>query len=262
MRRVIGALLGAIVALSLAGTGAQAQALDRILKEKKVRITAEVTSPPFGFIDRAGEPDGLEIAVARQVAKDLGVELELVQVPATGRIPSLLAGRADIAISSLSITLDRAKTVAFADPHGALTIVITAPAETGIKSMADLAGKRVALTRATLEEATVPKLAPQGTQLVYFNDIDATIQALVSGQVDAAGMSGFAAKSIADRNPAKHLESKMTVATAYFAAAVKPGDWDLLRWMNTWVFLHKQDGFLAANYKKYTGLELPDLPSF
>lgn len=261
MRRFILGLFCLLFAASLAGS-AHAQALDRILRERKVRITAEVTSPPFGFIDQSGQPDGLEIAAARQVARDLGVELELVQVPATGRIPSLLAGRADIAISSLSITLDRAKTVAFADPHGALTIVITAAQDVAIRSIADLAGKRIAITRATLEEAVVPKQAPQGTQIVYFNDIDATIQALLSGQVDAAGMSGFAAKSIADRNPARHLEPKLTVATAYYAAAVKPGDWDLLRWLNTWVLIHKQDGFLAGIYKKYTGLDLPDLPTF
>jgi polar amino acid transport system substrate-binding protein len=253
----------AFLALALiASTTVHAQALDKILKDKKIRITAEVTSPPFGFIGPDGQPDGMEIATARQLAKDLGVELELVQVPATGRIPALLAGRADVALSSLSITTDRAKTVAFASPHGALTIVITAPAGTKIASAADLAGKRIALTRATLEEATVPKIAPKGAEFVYFNDIDATIQALLSGQVDAAGMSGFAAKSIADRNPEAKLESKFTVTTAYYAAAVKPGDWDLLRWIDTWVFLNKNNGVLAEIYKKYTGLDLPALPVF
>jgi polar amino acid transport system substrate-binding protein len=249
----------AVLALAMPST-ASAQTLDRILKEKKIRITAEVSSPPFGFIDTSNNPDGLEIAAARQLAKDLGVELELVQVTAPNRIPALLAGRADVAISSLSITLERAKTVAFANPHGALSIVIAAPAGTKIASAADLAGKKVGLTRATLEEATVPKQAPKGTDLVYFDDIAATIQALLSGQIDAAGMSGFAAKSVADRNSDAHIEPKFTVTTAYYAAAVRPGDWDLLHWINTWVFLHKQDGFLAEIYLKYAGLKLPELP--
>jgi polar amino acid transport system substrate-binding protein len=250
-----------IAALAIfVSSAASAQALDRILKEKKIRITAEVTSPPFGFMDQSTQPDGLEIAAARQLAKDLGVELELVQVTGPTRIPALLSGRADVAISSLSITLDRAKTIAFANPHGALTVVIAAPAGTKIATAADLTGKRVGLTRGTLEEATVPKQAPKGTDLVYFDDIAATIQALLSGQIDAAGMSGFAAKSVSDRNPDKHIEPKFTVTTAYYAAAVKPGDWDLLHWINTWVFLHKQDGFLAQIYTKYTGLTLPELP--
>ena len=234
--------------------------LDRIIKEKKIRVTAEVTSPPFGILDKDNQPDGSEIATARQLAKDMGVELELVQVTAPQRIPALLAGRADVAISSLSITLDRAKTVMFAPPHGALSIVITGPKSKQIRNPGEMAGKKIGLTRATLEEATVPKLAPTGTNIVMFDDIASTLQALVSGQVDAAGMSAFAAKSLADRNAKANLENKFTVTTAYYAAAVRPGDFDLLQFLRTWVFLNKNNGTLATIYKKYTEVALVDLP--
>src|SRR5712672_4838297 len=135
---LIGAATGAVSAAGIATLGAVAQSaqaqttppqtaggvLDRIIKDKKIRVTAEVTSPPFGILDKNNQPDGSEIETARQHAKDLGVELELVQVTGPQRIPALLAGRADVAISSLSITFDRAKTVMFAPPHGALSIVI------------------------------------------------------------------------------------------------------------------------------------------
>lgn len=234
--------------------------LDRIIKDKKIRVTAEVTSPPFGILDKDNNPDGSEIATARQLAKDLGVEVELVQVTAPQRIPALLAGRADVAISSLSITFDRAKTVMFAPPHGALSIVIAGAKNKQIRNANDLAGKKIGLTRATLEEATVPKMAPAGTNIVMFDDIAATMQAMVSGQVDAAGMSAFAAKSVADRNPKANLENKFTVTTAYYAAAIRPGDFDLLQFVRTWVFLNKQNGVLAAIYKKYTEVPLVELP--
>ncbi|MFI5013910.1 MAG: transporter substrate-binding domain-containing protein [Hyphomicrobiales bacterium] len=264
MRNAFYALtIAASAALALCAMPAKAEStLDRILKEKKIRITAEVTSPPFGIIDQSGQPDGSEIAVSRQLAKDLGVELELVQVTAPQRIPTLLSGRADVAISSLSITVDRAKTVAFANPHGVLSVVITAPAGTAIKDAAGLAGKRIGITRATLEEATVPKIAPQDAKIVFFDDIAATIQALLSGQVDAAAFSAFAAKSVADRNPNMKLENKFTVATAYYSAVVRPADQELLRFLNTWVFLRTQDGTLASIYEKYTGVKLGALPVF
>jgi polar amino acid transport system substrate-binding protein len=270
---LIGAATGAVGAAGLATLGAaiptaQAQTappqtaggvLDRIIKEKKIRVTAEVTSPPFGILDKNNQPDGSEIATARQLAKDLGVELELVQVTSPQRIPALLAGRADVAISSLSITFDRAKTVMFATPHGALSIVIAGPKKTQIHSAADLKGKKIGITRATLEESAVPPIAA-GANIVFFDDIAATLQAMVSGQVDAAGMSAFAAKSVADRNPNAQIENKFTVRTAFYAAAVRPGDFDLLQFMNTWVFLNKQNGVLAEIYKKYTEVALVDLP--
>jgi polar amino acid transport system substrate-binding protein len=235
--------------------------LDRIIKEKKLRVTAEVTSPPFGILDRNNQPDGSEIATARQLAKDLGVELELVQVTGPQRIPALLAGRADVAISSLSITFDRAKTVMFAPPHGALSIVIAGPKKTPIRSATDMVGKKIGLTRATLEEGTVPPIAPPGARMVFFDDIAATIQAMLSGQVDAAGMSAFAAKSVSDRNPNATIENKFTVTTAYYAPAVRPGDFDLLQFLRVWVFLNKHNGVLAAIYKKYTEVALVDLPT-
>ena len=244
-----------------AATPAAGGTLDRIIKEKKIRVTAEVTSPPFGILDRNNQPDGSEIGTARQLAKDLGVELELVQVTGPQRIPALLSGRADVAISSLSITFDRAKTVMFAPPHGALSIVIAGPKKTAIRSAADMAGKKIGLTRATLEEASVPPIAPTGAQMVFFDDIAATMQAMVSGQVDAAGMSAFAAKSVGDRNPRAEIENKFTVRTAYYAAAVRPGDFDVLQFLRTWVFLNKHNGVLASIYTKYTEVALIDLPA-
>jgi polar amino acid transport system substrate-binding protein len=241
-------------------TPAAGGTLDRIIREKKIRVTAEVTSPPFGILDKDNNPDGSEIATARQLAKDLGVEIELVQVTAPQRIPALLAGRADVAISSLSITHDRAKTVMFAPPHGALSIVIAGAKGKQIRNANDMAGKKIGLTRATLEEARVPPMAPKGTNIVMFDDIAATMQALVSGQVDAAGMSAFAAKSVADRNPKANLENKFTVTTAFYGAAIRPGDFDLLQFMRTWVFLNKQNGTLAEIYQKYTQVALVELP--
>jgi len=258
--RLLAALCSAVFACALAPQAGNAQALDRILKEKKIRITAEVTSPPFGILDKDNKPTGSEIETSRQLAKDLGVELELVQVTGPQRIPALLSDRADLAISSLSITTERAKSVMFSSPHGALSIVIGAFKNVNIKSAADLAGKKIGMTRATLEEQVVPKIAPPGTNIVFFDEHSATQQALLSGQVDAIGGAAFLINEMAKRNPDKGLESKFTVMTAYYGIAVKPGNFDLLQWVNTWVFVNKQNGVLAKIYKEHTGVDLVDLP--
>lgn len=259
MRRLIQALLLLAATAALAGTS-EAQTLDRILKEKKIRISAELTSPPFGITGRDGQPEGAEIEVARALAKDLGVEPEFVQVTGPTRIPALLSNRVDIVISSLSITTERAKTVMFANPHGALNIVIAAPKGTAIVKAGDMAGKRIGITRGTLEEAETPKIAPPGTNIVYFDDIASTIQAMLSGQVDAMGLSEHAVKSVAERAPDKQIETKFRIRTAYYGAAVRPGEYDLLHWVNTWVFQSKQNGTLARIYEKWMGLPLGDLP--
>jgi polar amino acid transport system substrate-binding protein len=256
-------LVVALAAVMFAAQPAFAEStLEKILSAKKIRVAIDVANPPFGILDKAGQPDGSDVAVARQLAKDLGAEIEFVQVPSTGRIPALLAGRADVTIASISVTSDRAKAVMYCNPNGALSITIFAPQQVAIKTPADLVGKRIGITRATLEEATVPKMAPEGTKIVWFDDLASTVQALLSGQVDAAAMTSFAEKAVSDANPAKHLENKLLVTTAFYGPIVRPGDFELRQWINTWLFLNKQNGTLAAIYKKYTGVELVPLPTF
>src|SRR5277367_3775429 len=208
--RVVALALLLGVSATIAAMPARAEStLDKILKEKKLKVAIDVGNPPFGVLGKDGQPDGSDVAVARQMAKDMGVELEFVQVPSTGRIPALLAGRADVTIASISVTTDRAKTVMYCHPNGALSIVVFGPKSTNIKTPADLVGKRIGITRATLEEATVPKMAPSGTNIVWFDEIAATIQALTSGQVDAVAMTSFAGKTVADGNPDKKIETKL-----------------------------------------------------
>jgi polar amino acid transport system substrate-binding protein len=254
-------LAGASVMMAAQSVCAE-NTLERILSAKKIRVAIDVANPPFGVLDKNSQPDGSDVAVARQLAKDLGAELEFVQVPSTGRIPALLAGRADVTIASISVTAERAKAVMYCNPNGALSITIFAPQGVKIKTPADLVGKRIGITRATLEEATVPKMAPEGTKIVWFDDLASTVQALLSGQVDAAAMTAFAEKTVADANPAKHLENKLLVTTAFYGPIVRPGDFELRQWINTWIFLNTQNGTLAAIYKKYTGIDLPPLPTF
>ena len=261
MIRFFAAACAALFALALGSQTADAQALDRIIKEKKIRITAELTSPPFGILDKDNKPTGSEVETARQLAKDLGVELELVNVTGPQRIPALLSDRADLAISSLSITTERAKSVWFSSPHGALSIVIGGGKNVNIKSAADLAGKKIGMTRATLEEQEVPKIAPPGTNIVFFDEHAATQQALLTGQVDAIGAAAFLISDLAKRAPQLGITSKFTVATAYYGIAVKPGNYDLLQWVNTWVFVNKNNGVLAKIYETHTGVKLVDLPT-
>src|SRR5258708_15916160 len=107
MKIVAAAMLIALPAMLTAPPASAESTLDKILKEKRIRVAIDVGNPPFGILDKAGQPDGSDVAVARQMAKDMGVELEFVQVPSTGRIPALLAGPAAGTLPPLSLTTHR-----------------------------------------------------------------------------------------------------------------------------------------------------------
>ena len=65
----------------------------------KLRVGVLMDAAPWGF-NAKGEAAGLDIDLARLMAADMGVKLELVQVTGASRIPSLLAGKVDVLIAA------------------------------------------------------------------------------------------------------------------------------------------------------------------
>ena len=66
--------------------------------------------------------------------------------------------------------------------------------------------------------------------------------------------------SVIARNPAAGIELKFLVIRAFYAPIVRHADVELRAWVNTWVFLNSRNGVLAEMYKRYTGVDLPELP--
>ena len=78
----------------------------------------DMAAPPFAFQDEKQQPAGSEVETAQLIAKDLGVELEIVPTSAANRIPYLVTGRVDMMMGAFSIFPDRAKSVWFSAPYG------------------------------------------------------------------------------------------------------------------------------------------------
>src|SRR6185503_7967667 len=110
-------LAGFLIALMSFGAAAHADTLDDIKKAGKVRIAIDTAIPPFGMTDDKMQPSGSDVDTARLLAQDLGVQLEIVTTTGPSRIPALQSNKADLVISTLSITPDRAKVIDFSVPY-------------------------------------------------------------------------------------------------------------------------------------------------
>ena len=98
--------------------------LDDIIKAKKIRIATDLAIPPSGMIDGAMKPTGSDVETAELLAKDWGLQLEFVQTTGATRIPNVQTNKADIIISTLSVTPERAKVIDFSKPYAALQSVV------------------------------------------------------------------------------------------------------------------------------------------
>jgi polar amino acid transport system substrate-binding protein len=254
--------LAGLLAITLGVSSASASSLDDIIARKKVLVGVDLSVPPFGITNEQMQPDGLDVDVAKLLAKDLGVELELVSVTGQSRIPSLQTGKVDFVVASFGIYTERALSVAFSNPYGGHKSVIIASKDTQIAGLEDLAGKRVGVPRGTAHEKILSAANIEGMELVRFDDDSTTLNALVAGQVDAIGTVNYIAAQLQERYPDQGFEEKTTYLESFYGVGLRRNEPDLLHWLNTVLFVHKQSGELGAIYEKWMKTPIPDLPSF
>ena len=259
------AFSSAALALGLAATlcawipGANAQTVAEIKKKGELTIGLLVDFPPYGSMNASNQPDGYDADVARLLAKDLGVKLNLVPVTGPNRIPFLLTNKVDLLVASLAITPERAKQVQFSKPYAAASIVLYGDKKASIKAAADLKGKRVGVARASTQDVALTAVAPEGTEIRRFDDDASAMQALLSGQVDAIGCSTTVAAQIDKRAPANAFESKFLLRQQVMAVAMRPGQAELLKTVDDFVARNTANGELNKLYRKWLETDLPKL---
>jgi polar amino acid transport system substrate-binding protein len=167
---VASSLLLGILGVNAAG----ADVLDDIKKKGVLVVGTKADYRPFGFLDPSGKIVGLEPDLAADVAKRLGVKLELVPVVASNRIQFLQQGKIDMMIATTSDTPERRKIVDFIEPnYYGSGLNVFAPKSAGIKTWEGLRGKKVCLIQGAFynkelqEKYGVDGVAFPGTAEVY-----------------------------------------------------------------------------------------------
>jgi polar amino acid transport system substrate-binding protein len=205
--------------------------------------------------------EGYDVDVATLIAKDLGVRLQLVPVRSADRLSLLLSKRVDLVVASLGISPERARAIAFSSPYAPFYSGVYGSSGTVVKNLSELAGKKVAVTRNTLEDVELTAAAPQGVEIVRFSDNEATIAAFVSGQADLIATGSAIASTIGKKNPAKKVTLNFTIRESPASIGVRRGEPQLLHWVNVFVLHKKLNGDLDKLSRKWFGEPLPPLPA-
>jgi polar amino acid transport system substrate-binding protein len=259
MKSVLSGIAIAAIAVMGLAQAANADALDDIKKSGKIRIAVDLGVPPYGMTDDKMQPTGSDIETAKLLAADWGLQFEHVPTTGAARIPALQTGKADLVISTLSITPERAKVIDFSKGYAVLRTVIAAPKSITLKSMADLDGKTVGTVRGTTHDTQLTKEGPKGMKLVRYEDDATEAQAFLSGQVDIFSTAELLVAPIDKKNPARQVEVKFVLDTFKLAIGVKKDEKRLLEEVDKWILANLKNGKLDAIYKKYHGNGLPDV---
>jgi polar amino acid transport system substrate-binding protein len=259
-RRVVLAGATLLAAPALMTRSAFAIMPAEIKKKGKIVVGIQGDNPPWGFVNSSGKQEGFDADISELFGKELGVPVEFFPLEVANRIPALTAGRVDVLFATMAMLPDRAKAVQFSKPYVANIITLVAPKATVVKTNADMGKLTIGVPRASAQDTQVTQNAPAGTNILRFDGDAATIQALVSGQVQAVGGNMFY-KDRLNRSKPDAYEDKLEFVRIYNGACTRLGEKEINAAINAFIDKIVANGELAKPYQKWMKLTPPQFPT-
>ncbi|AHG65443.1 transporter substrate-binding domain-containing protein [Advenella mimigardefordensis] len=236
---------------------ASANTLEQVMEQKLLRVAIDLNAPPYGMTDDKMTAIGSDVETANLIADSLGVKLQIVPTTQANRIPFLLTNKADVVISSLSITEERARVVDFTIPYADNKAVIAVSKDSPVKELKDLVGKTVVTARGTTNDQQVTKQAPPGTNIVRFENDATAITAITSGQSSIFATAPSIIGALNQKYPAKAMDIRIVMSSAKLAIGVAKNNPEIKEKMNELIRANLKNGKLNEIYKKYHQTDLP-----
>ena len=174
---------GAVALAGLATVGAvSADELEAIKEKGVLRIAMSGQYPPFNFVNEQNQVVGFDPAIGTEIAKRMGLEVEIITTAWDGIIGGLLANKYDAVVGSMSITEERDKVIDFVGPYYNTKRAIFTKAGSPITSVDQLDEVKVGVT---LGETHEQWARDQGYDLNTYKGLPELLLELDNGRVDA-----------------------------------------------------------------------------
>lgn len=212
---------------------------------------------PWAMQDKTGKYVGFEVDVATRLAKDLGLELELVPTRWSGIVPALLTGKFDIIACGLSITPERTLKVNFTIPYdyAGIEAVGSRKAAAGRTTLAEFnTPETIVAARTGSTAALAAKLALPKATFRLFDDEAPAVQEMLTGRAHLLFASAPLGTFEVLRDP-KELFS-LTKELLYpqpIAIAVRKGDFDTVNALDSWIRVVEAEGWLKERRAYWFG---------
>lgn len=234
----------------------------------KIVVGSSLDYPPFSFRDAAFQPDGFDIALMREIAVRLGVQLEIRDMAFDGLAGALAVGQIDAAIAAISVTPEREAVVDFSSVYYVGeegTLARQDSPISSIVSVQQMAGQRVGVQRGSVYETWLQRslvdtgLTPAGNLLVY-ETADAAVRDLVQNRLDLVVLDRQVADEAITAAGVKLVGSGLFPQR--YAIAAQQGAQALISQINGALLQLQNEGRLAQLTQQYLGTSTtPPLPT-
>lgn len=217
--------------------------------ENEIILATEAGFAPYEYYEN-GEIVGIDIDIAREVAKELGKELIVKDIAFDSIINEIKTGKSDFAAAGISYTEERAKAVAFSNNYADSKQVVLVRNDSNINSSDDLKNAKIAVQLGSVADTYVTSKYKKA-EIIRQKKYLATIQDLEDGKADCVVMDELPAKEILKTKENMRILDKALVVDSY-GIIVKHSNKELLDVINSVIKRMQDDGSLDASILRHT----------
>ncbi|MBN3926035.1 basic amino acid ABC transporter substrate-binding protein [Nostoc sp. NMS4] len=233
---------------------------------KPLKVATDPTFIPFEIQTASGNLEGFDIDLMNAIGLVAGFAVQFESLPFDGTISTLQAKRVDAAISGITITAERLKTIAFSRPYfkAGLAMSTTGYAyavkedNKNIKDFKSLKGKKIAVQIGSTG-ADFAKTIPNA-KISTFNSGPEFFQDLLNGNVDAVVSDAFATLYAIKNGKLKGIRVVADLLTQEYYGIATPKDSPHLDAINKGIATLLSNGTYKQIYQKWFDAEPPQLP--
>lgn len=226
-------------------------------EQEVLTVAMELAYPPFETKDEQGNPSGVSVDFMKDFGEYIGKEIRIENISFDGLIPSLQTGKADMVMSSMTITEERKETVDFSEPYANALLAVLTNKDSQITSVDDLnqEGKKVAVKTGSTGYLYAQEHL-KNAEIIALQDESACVMEVSQGKAD-----GFIYDQLTIyRNWQNNLDTTNAVFIPFqdvepWGIAVKKGNTELLDQLNEFIETYREDGGFEELTEKYLSEE-------
>ena len=210
--------------------------LDEIKEKGVLVLGTSADYPPFEFhleVDGKDTIVGFDIDIAKKIASDIGVELEIIDMKFDGLLPALTAGKIDLIVAGMTPTDERKQSVDFSIVYydSRQTMLVKTDNVNTLNTVEAFAGKTLGVQKATIQEE-LAKTIFTSSEAKSIDKIPNLIMELKTDKVDGLILAEPVAKQYAAANPDLSVNGVDLGSEGGSAIAIEKGSQDYLDAIN------------------------------
>ena len=209
-------------------------------EEGKLHMATNAAFPPYEMLADDGSFEGIDVEVAAEIAKKLGLELVVDDMGFTAALTAAANGQSDIVMAGVTVNKERQQTLDFTDSY-ATGVQVVIVKEGSDVTMDNLGEKMIGTQMGT-------------TGYIYASDTPVAVEALKGGQIDCVIIDNEPAKAYVAANEGLTL-LEGTWVTENYAIGVKKGNTQLVDAVNAALKELIEDGTVQRIIDKYIPAE-------